>query len=93
MGGPLAQGSREGDTVTCPWHLSRFDLRTGAVVEGPAVFVSRGSRPACVTTGSRSASPPLRVSYLSWPTSRLRPIRAEDASLAYSPDLKPQRGP
>jgi len=39
LGGPLAEGSREGDTVTCPWHGSRFDLRTGAVVEGPAVFV------------------------------------------------------
>jgi nitrite reductase/ring-hydroxylating ferredoxin subunit/uncharacterized membrane protein len=39
LGGPLAEGTREGDTVTCPWHGSRFDLRTGAVVEGPAVFV------------------------------------------------------
>jgi nitrite reductase/ring-hydroxylating ferredoxin subunit len=39
LGGPLAEGSREGDTVTCPWHGSRFDLRTGAVLEGPAVFV------------------------------------------------------
>jgi nitrite reductase/ring-hydroxylating ferredoxin subunit len=39
LGGPLAEGSREGDTVTCPWHGSRFDLRTGAVVAGPAVFV------------------------------------------------------
>lgn len=38
LGGPLAQGSREGDTVTCPWHGSKFDLRTGRVVEGPAVF-------------------------------------------------------
>ncbi|HET8673423.1 MAG TPA: Rieske (2Fe-2S) protein [Thermoleophilaceae bacterium] len=38
LGGPLAEGSREGDTVTCPWHGSRFDLRTGAVVQGPAVF-------------------------------------------------------
>jgi nitrite reductase/ring-hydroxylating ferredoxin subunit len=38
LGGPLAEGSREGDTVTCPWHGSRFDLRTGAVVGGPAVF-------------------------------------------------------
>jgi hypothetical protein len=27
-------------------------------------------------------------SYLSWPTSRLRPIRAEDAPLAYSPRRK-----
>jgi nitrite reductase/ring-hydroxylating ferredoxin subunit/uncharacterized membrane protein len=38
LGGPLAEGSRDGDTVTCPWHGSRFDLRTGRVVEGPAVF-------------------------------------------------------
>jgi nitrite reductase/ring-hydroxylating ferredoxin subunit/uncharacterized membrane protein len=39
LGGPLAEGTREGDTVTCPWHGSRFDIRSGAVVEGPAVFV------------------------------------------------------
>lgn len=39
MGGPLAYGSRQGDTVTCPWHGSRFDIRSGEVVEGPAVFV------------------------------------------------------
>jgi nitrite reductase/ring-hydroxylating ferredoxin subunit len=38
LGGPLAEGSREGDTVVCPWHGSRFDIRSGAVVEGPAVF-------------------------------------------------------
>jgi nitrite reductase/ring-hydroxylating ferredoxin subunit/uncharacterized membrane protein len=38
LGGPLSEGSRDGDTVTCPWHGSRFDLRTGAVAEGPAVF-------------------------------------------------------
>ncbi len=33
-----SQSSRAGDTVSCPWHGSRFDLRTGAVAEGPAVF-------------------------------------------------------
>ena len=22
--------------IECPWHGSRFDLRTGAVIEGPA---------------------------------------------------------
>jgi len=38
LGAPLAEGSRRGDTVICPWHGSRFDLRTGAVEEGPAVF-------------------------------------------------------
>ncbi len=38
LGGPLDEGSREGDVVTCPWHGSRFDLRSGRVLEGPAVF-------------------------------------------------------
>jgi nitrite reductase/ring-hydroxylating ferredoxin subunit len=38
MGGPLDKGKREGDSVVCPWHGSRFDLCTGAVEEGPAVF-------------------------------------------------------
>jgi len=38
FGGPLAEGSRDGDTVSCPRHGSRFDLCTGAVVQGPAVF-------------------------------------------------------
>lgn len=38
LGGPLADGTREGDVVVCPWHASRFDLCSGAVLEGPAVF-------------------------------------------------------
>src|ERR671920_2906 len=36
--GPLAEGDREGDTVVCPLHNSRFDLCTGEVMDGPAVF-------------------------------------------------------
>jgi nitrite reductase/ring-hydroxylating ferredoxin subunit len=39
LGGPVAEGSRECDAVTCPWPGSRFDLRSRAVIEGPAVFV------------------------------------------------------
>lgn len=35
-GGPLAEGKIEGDSVVCPWHGSRFCLRTGAVIDGPA---------------------------------------------------------
>jgi nitrite reductase/ring-hydroxylating ferredoxin subunit/uncharacterized membrane protein len=38
LGGPLDEGERDGDIVTCPWHGSRFDLCRGEVVEGPAVF-------------------------------------------------------
>ena len=36
--GPLAEGDREGDTVVCPLHKSRFDLCTGEMIDGPAVF-------------------------------------------------------
>jgi nitrite reductase/ring-hydroxylating ferredoxin subunit len=38
LGGPLADGKREGDTVICPWHGSRFDLCSGEVQGGPAVY-------------------------------------------------------
>jgi nitrite reductase/ring-hydroxylating ferredoxin subunit len=38
LGGPLDHGKRDGDTVTCPWHGSRFDLCTGEVQGGPAVY-------------------------------------------------------
>lgn len=38
MGGPLADGEREGNIVVCPWHGSRFDLCSGEVRGGPAVY-------------------------------------------------------
>lgn len=37
MGGPLSEGKIEGDTVVCPWHGSRFCLKSGKVIDGPAV--------------------------------------------------------
>ena len=30
MGGPLAEGKLEEHVVQCPWHGSRFDIRTGS---------------------------------------------------------------
>ena len=36
-GGPLSQGVLEGETVTCPWHRAKFDIKTGAVIAPPAV--------------------------------------------------------
>jgi nitrite reductase/ring-hydroxylating ferredoxin subunit/uncharacterized membrane protein len=35
-GGPLAEGTLKGDTITCPWHGSVFRLSDGAVIHGPA---------------------------------------------------------
>ena len=35
-GGPLSEGELEGECVTCPWHFSRFNIRTGEVVDSPA---------------------------------------------------------
>lgn len=35
-GGPLADGRLEGFEVECPWHQSRFDMRTGEVIQPPA---------------------------------------------------------
>ncbi len=32
--GPLGDGELDGDIVTCPWHSTRFNVRTGAVIEG-----------------------------------------------------------
>src|SRR5690349_13677177 len=34
--GPLADGDLDGPIVTCPWHFSQFDVRSGEVVEPPA---------------------------------------------------------
>src|ERR687886_1328253 len=35
-GGPLADGILEGYDVECPWHQSKFDVRTGEVTSPPA---------------------------------------------------------
>ncbi len=33
-GGPLNEGERESNVVTCPWHGSQFDLCSGEVLRG-----------------------------------------------------------
>jgi nitrite reductase (NADH) small subunit len=39
-GGPLANGDLDGAVVACPWHAWRWDVRTGANVNNPAVAVA-----------------------------------------------------
>ena len=36
VGGPLAEGKVVGEEVICPWHGSRFNIKTGAVTHQPA---------------------------------------------------------
>ena len=36
VGGPLVEGELEGETVTCPWHGSVFNVKSGEVLEEPA---------------------------------------------------------
>jgi nitrite reductase/ring-hydroxylating ferredoxin subunit len=35
-GAPLAEGTLEGEVLTCPWHYSRFKITDGSVINGPA---------------------------------------------------------
>ncbi len=36
QGGPLNEGMLDGYEVECPWHLAKFDVRTGNVLAPPA---------------------------------------------------------
>jgi nitrite reductase/ring-hydroxylating ferredoxin subunit/uncharacterized membrane protein len=35
-GGPLNEGELQGNAVQCPWHGSRFNVKSGRVLTGPA---------------------------------------------------------
>ena len=35
-GAPLAEGTLNGDVLTCPWHGSQFRITDGSVLRGPA---------------------------------------------------------
>lgn len=39
-GGPLSQGSLEGQVVTCPWHGWCYDVTSGKVTQNPAMGVA-----------------------------------------------------
>ena len=65
-GGPLSQGTFDGDVVECPWHQSRFCLADGAPLQGPAsdplrTFVAREAGGRILVTpsyGAQSWPPP-----------------------------------
>ena len=77
LGGPLADGTRDGDTVVCPWHGSRFDLCSGEVLGPPGglrAAALRGARP-CRQGGDQSreglTDPPATIER--WPRQPRRP--------------------
>ena|SRR5437899_9799075 len=35
-GGPLCEGEISGEEIVCPWHASRFNIKTGRVITDPA---------------------------------------------------------
>ena len=35
-GAPLAEGTLDGEVLTCPWHYSQFNITNGNVMRGPA---------------------------------------------------------
>ena len=39
-GGPLGQGSLQGNVVTCPWHGWSFEVSSGKATDNPAVGVA-----------------------------------------------------
>jgi ferredoxin-NADP reductase/nitrite reductase/ring-hydroxylating ferredoxin subunit len=63
-GGPLADGTLEGYEVECPWHNSKFDVRTGEVTSPPAsepepaYEVKVDGNSILIKTQGKSKSPP-----------------------------------
>ena len=40
QGGPLGEGVLEGETVSCPWHMWEYNVRTGEKVGGSSLKVA-----------------------------------------------------
>lgn len=38
-GGPLGEGKVKGEIVTCPWHLWRYNIKTGELIDEPRLKV------------------------------------------------------
>ncbi len=41
QGGPLGEGTLDGNIVSCPWHGWRFDVTTGITVTMPTMNVEK----------------------------------------------------
>jgi len=66
LGGPLSEGKLDGDVIQCPWHGSRFSIRDGHVIDGPAVHPQ-----PCLETRLRKGQVEVRKSNCRVPTTML----------------------
>jgi nitrite reductase/ring-hydroxylating ferredoxin subunit/uncharacterized membrane protein len=60
QGGPLDEGTLDGDVVTCPWHGSRFCIRDGGIVSGPAAYPQPAFRATVIDGRIRVAAVELK---------------------------------
>jgi nitrite reductase/ring-hydroxylating ferredoxin subunit len=51
LGGPLFQGTMQGDVIMCPWHLWCFSLTSGARVDFLGKLVASSARIAVLPVG------------------------------------------
>lgn len=56
LGGPLAEGTLDGDAIVCPWHGSTFALEDGALLQGPSVYTQ-----PCFETRVRAGQVEIRL--------------------------------
>lgn len=40
QGGPLGEGTLEGNVVTCPWHMWEYNVSTGELTGNPSIKVA-----------------------------------------------------
>lgn len=56
QGGPLDQGTLDGENLTCPWHSSTFRITDGSIVNGPTAYPQPAFRTRVVDGRIRIAS-------------------------------------
>jgi nitrite reductase/ring-hydroxylating ferredoxin subunit/uncharacterized membrane protein len=70
LGGPLSEGKLDGYVIQCPWHGSRFSIRDGHVVDGPAVHPQ-----PCLEARIRNGQVEVRKSNCRIPTANPTQVR------------------
>ena len=67
LGGPLDEGERDGNVITCPWRATQFDLCTGEVLAARRSTHSRATRCVSAKDGSScDRRPPEAVGGRRW---------------------------